>query len=352
MNDSHILIAYNEPVLPPGHPDAESERDIVGTVDTVRQTLADAGYPVRTFAIGRDLRPLLDHLHLERPDAVFNLFEGLADQTHTEITVAGLFEWLELPFTGSPLSAIALARDKVRTKHLLRGAGLTTAEFFMVENLPCPVSTLGWPVIVKPATQDASVGIEQASVVTSQRALAKRVKHVLERYGPPVLIERYVHGRELFVSLIQDPDQPKLPPEVLPLAEIAFLDNSPKYWPIYSYDAKWAEDSHEFRVTPLRCPVEMEPAALERIQIAAREAFRVIGLRDYARLDIRLTAEGVPYILEVNPNPFLNSLALINGLEALGRRHTDFLLGLVRAALARGPALAGVGVAGAAANEH
>ncbi len=339
MRHPQVLIIYNEPVLPADHPDAASEHDIVDTSLEILTTLADAGYPTRRLGFSHDPSVLLDELRRSPPDAIFNLFEGLATNTVTEISVVSLLEWLGVPFTGSPSFAIALGRDKVRTKYLLQGAGLPTPAFMVVEGGRCPRWGHPWPAIVKPACQDSSVGIEQASVVTSQAQLESRVEYVLERYGPPVLVEQFIAGRELHANYIEDPGeapgQTLLTP--LPLAEVRF-DYKPgyTYWPIYSYDAKWATDTEEFRATPL-VPVRDLPAEwAERVVRLGGEAFRLAGLRDYGRIDIRLTSEGEPYILEVNPNPYLGSVALRSGLEDMGRSHSKMIVGIAWAALARG----------------
>src|SRR6202035_5287419 len=125
---------------------------------------------------------LLDGLRRRRPDVVFNLFEGTADHGTTEAYVAGLLDWLHLPFTGSPFHTLCLARSKHLTKHLFQGAGLPTPAFFVVEELPVPECNLEWPVIVKPALQDASVGLDQGSVVTVQQGLNDRVASLLHSY--------------------------------------------------------------------------------------------------------------------------------------------------------------------------
>ena len=337
MSAPRVLVLHNEPVLPPDHHDFASENEIRETAAGVSRVLGEGGFDVRRLGVGRDPAVLLEGLQRERPDVVFNLFEGLATQAGTEATVVGLLEWLGVPFTGSPAAALALALDKYRTKQLLRGAGLPTPAALAVDRLPAPACPLGWPVIVKPARQDASVGIDQASVVTSQAQLERRCAWVVDRFGPPALVEQFVPGREFHVHLIEEPG-----PEpggrslcLLPPAEIVFLEQAPGYWPIYSYDAKWKADSHEYEVTPLRSPVLLEPGPTERLAELARRAYDLVGCRDYGRLDVRMTPEGEFFILEVNPNPFLNSKAVINGLAALGRSQTQFFLDLVRSALAR-----------------
>src|SRR5690242_12958130 len=136
MHPLRVLILYNEPVLSPNHPDAESEHEVLYTVDAVGATLAKAGFHVSRLGAHHDPGALLAGLRAEQPDVVFNLFEGTGDDGNTEAYVAGLLEWLDLPFTGSPSQTLCLARHKHLTKSLLRGAGLPTPEFFVVEDLP------------------------------------------------------------------------------------------------------------------------------------------------------------------------------------------------------------------------
>src|SRR5262249_8697476 len=121
VSPDRVLILYNEPVLPEDHPDADSEHEVLYTAGTVHKALAEAGYPVSRLAVCRDPGVLLAGIRAERPDVVFNLFEGLADDYDTEAHVAGLLEWLGVPFTGSPYHTLCLARNKHLTKHLLQG---------------------------------------------------------------------------------------------------------------------------------------------------------------------------------------------------------------------------------------
>lgn len=331
-----ILVLYNEPVLPTDHPHAGSEHDIYDTVADTAKILKAAGFDTAKLGINHDPRPLLDELKRNPPAAVFNLFEGLATRPETEVAAAALLEWLEVPFTGCPSACLALGRDKVRTKHLLAAVGLPTPEYVVVEELPVPRWRRGWPVIVKPAAQDASVGIDQDSVVTSQKQLAARVDHVLANFGPPALVERFVAGRELHVNMIDGPAAgPGRPPLVLPPAEIAFED-TPGRWPVYTFTAKWHEDSDEYRTAPLKAPVHLPAADFARLKAVGERAYRALGCRDYARIDVRMDAGGKFYILEMNPNPYLNSLALVNGLAAVGRTLEQLVVEMTLAAITRG----------------
>jgi D-alanine-D-alanine ligase len=338
MDLPRVLLIYNEPVLPRDHPDAPSEFDVVETAMGIEKILVDAGLPVRKLGFARDPADLLRELRDHPADVVFNLFEGLADQTETEISVAALLEWLNVPFTGSSSFAIALGRDKVRTKLLLQGAGLPTAPFAVVERLPVPVWPYRWPAIVKPACQDSSVGIDQNSVVENQADLDQRTGYLLDRYGPPILVEQFVFGREFHANIVEEPGLAPTSPAILsiPLSEVMFKCGPDLRWPIYTFAAKWDELSAEYKASPLLTPVWIEPELWERVQQVTQLAYKLIGLRDYGRVDLRLTDDGQPYILEVNPNPYLLSSMLVDGLAAIGRKHTRMMVDLVRLAASRG----------------
>jgi D-alanine-D-alanine ligase len=326
-----VVILFNEPILPATHPDADSEHEILYTAEAVQTTLAEAGYDVRRLGVGRDPAVLLSGLNQLRPDVVFNLFEGLADFGNTEAFVAGILDWLGVPYTGSPYQTLCMARSKHVTKHLLQGAGLPTPAFLVVEELPVPPCPIEWPVIVKPATQDASVGLDQGSVVTDQERLTERVALLLEAYGPPILVEQFVRGRELNVALIEAPEL-----RVLPISEILFTDTDPDYWPIVTYDAKWKPGSRDYEATPPLYPAVVSPRLAEKLGTLAKQAFRLLDCRDYARVDFRVRPGNRPYILEVNPNPDFSPMAgLAGGLGSAGLTHAQFTVDLVQRALAR-----------------
>ena len=339
MSKPRVLVLYNDPVLPTDHPDAGSEHDILDTVEGTAKTLAAAGFDAPRLAISYDPKPLLDELKRNPPDAVFNLFEGLATQPATEVSVAALLEWLNVPFTGCPSPALALGRDKVRTKYLLTAAGLPTPAYQVIDPALGKPGKWdgGWPAIVKPALQDASVGIDQGSVVTTQKELDARVRHLIRTYGPPVLVEAFVFGREFHANIIEEPDGGLT---MIPLAEIGFTDartaDRPGRWPVYTFTAKWDVDSTEYHNSPLLSPVYLPDEQFDRLRATGDRAFRLLGCRDYARLDVRMTEAGEFFVLEVNPNPYLDSLALVNGLNAIGRTYEGLVVGLALAAIARG----------------
>ena len=338
MPPIRVLVLYNEPVLNPGHPDFESEQQVVETVRGVSENLARAGYDVCHLGVSTNPRLLLDGLDELRPDVVFNLFEGVPDQGTTEAFVAGLLEWSGVAFTGSPSATLTLARSKHLCKYLFQGAGLPTPDFMVVESVPVLECRLRWPVIVKPAQEDASVGLDQGSVVVDQSALNDRVASLLKSYGPPVLVEEFIDGRELNVSMVETP---KL--RILPVSEVLFVSDGPGYWPIVTYDAKWRPGSRDYEATPPQYPANVEPNLAKVLGKIARKAFRLLGCRDYARCDFRVRPSGEPYLLEVNPNPDFNDLAgLAGSLKSAGLTHAEFTNNLVKMALLRGGAANGM----------
>ena len=250
MPSSHILVLYNLLTVPVDHPQAESEREVTDTADAVADTLAKAGYRVSRLAIGNDPRPLARALDEDRPDVVFNLFEGVAERGLTEAFCIGLLEWFGVAFTGCPLPAVVMAHDKPRAKLLFRAAGLPTPESQVIERLPAPICRLRWPVILKPASEDASVGLDQGSVVTDQPSFARRAEQLFEQFHAPVLAEQFISGRELNVALVEDPEL-----RILPISEIVFSSDMP--WPIVTYDAKWAYGSVDDLSTVPRCPANV-----------------------------------------------------------------------------------------------
>jgi D-alanine-D-alanine ligase len=330
-------VLYNEPQLPESDPDWASEAGILETVDAVAAALATQGHGVRRVAVGSSAAEIVDALAIgPATDVVVNLCEGLGGTGAGEANVAGLVELCGLPLTGSPSECLSLVRDKARTKWLLQGAGLPTAPFFYLaagERLPREglVALLAaGPCLVKPAKEDASLGISQQSVVTDLKALGRQVAVIQARYGD-VLIERYLPGREFNAGIVALGE-----PSLLPIAEIKFGGPAENPWQLVTYDAKWAPGSADYASTPVACPANVEPALAARVEQAALAAFRVTCCRDYARVDFRVDAGGEAYILEVNANPDLSpSAGFARGLSVAGLNYDDFIERLIQSAAAR-----------------
>lgn len=332
MRRERVLVLYNEPALPEDHPDYVSEIEVLDNVEAVRDALTGAGFEADTFAGPNDPQGLITGLRERAPDAVVNLYEGSATNNATEMYAAGVLEWLGVPYTGCSFHTLVLARSKHVAKRLFQAEGLPTSPFFVAENGPVTHCPINFPVIVKPAQQDASVGVDQNSIATDLDGLNRRITYLIEQFNQPVLIEEFIFGRELTVALVEMPEL-----RILPGTEVVFLRDEPGYWPILSYDAKWTRDNPEYDGTDYHFKADLAPELEAKIADISRRAFRLLGCRDYARVDFRIRkGDDQPIVLEVNPNPdFAPDRALANNLWAAGLGHTEFTIQLARNALAR-----------------
>jgi D-alanine-D-alanine ligase len=319
----------------------------VGTVaeemEAILAALSEPGpdgnpaYDVSVVNVRDDVHILLDAIARNQPDVVLNLVEYLNDDATHEALVAGLYELLGVSYTGNGPLALATCQNKHRTKILLAAAGLPTPRFLLAEKTPLPAGHgLRFPLIVKPAFEDASGGIEVTSVVRDEAALEAQINHVLVQFEMPALVEEYIDGREIYVSLLGRVNDR---PQIFPFFEIDFSDMPADRPKIVSFEGKWVEDSVEYRGTrPVRCE-GLTPAMRSHVADTAMAAFDAIELRDYARMDIRLTAEGTPYVIDVNPNCDLSDLAggFSKAARAGGLSYKDVILRIVSLALSRRP---------------
>jgi D-alanine-D-alanine ligase len=312
----------------------------VGTVqeemDALVGGLRDARFRVDVVNVEDDLDRMFSAIRFYRPDAVFNLVEYFRDDPAQEAYVAGLFEMMGVSYTGNRPITLATCQNKYRTKLLLEAAGLPTAEFFLASRSPVPADHgLEFPLIVKPAFEDASGGIEPDSVVMDHDALAARVAHVLSEFGTPALVEEYIEGREIHAAILGNS-----PPEVLPLFEMEFdaaADDSDWRPQIISFRAKWDPYHKDFysmdAVVP---PRDLDPVVEGYIRDVAVSAFQAVRGRDYARIDMRVDPEGQPFILEVNPNPDLvDGAAYAMCARAGGRSYPETVAAIGDLAVAR-----------------
>ncbi len=277
-----------------------SEIGVVEEMDDIKDALASLGYKTSVFNVDGDFFRLLDHLRSEKPDLVFNLVECVENEAIHEMNVAGVYELLKIPYTGAGPLALGTALNKPRVKELLSYHGIKTPKFqvFHPADKIALREDIGFPFIVKPSHEDASVGIADSSVVYTLNDLRKRVRYIFEEFEQPALVEQYIDGRELNVAILGYKN-----PIALPISEIDFSGLTEGMHKIVTYEAKWIHGSVEYDGTRGVCPAPLTPLQESKVKDIALRAHRIIGCRDYARVDFRLTKEGVPYVLEVNPNP-------------------------------------------------
>jgi D-alanine-D-alanine ligase len=270
-----------------------------GVMYAIHDALVAQGYASYLRGIhGRDVFEVLAKLSEDRPDLVFNLCESMEGDARNEPTLAGLLDLFGIPYTGADLLGLASCLHKQRAKDILLARGIPTPPYRFLESTDEDFSKLDYPWFLKLAHEDASVGITEANLVRTPEALRERTREMIAQYKQPVLAERYVEGREVNVTLIGNGSDV----QILPLHEIDF-SAMPKDRPrIISYAAKWDESHVDYAGTkpvPLR---DASPKLVAAVEGVARAAYIAMGLRDYGRVDLRVDAQGTPWVIDVNPN--------------------------------------------------
>jgi D-alanine-D-alanine ligase len=307
-------------------------------IEQITQCVRDGGFDAKSVNIRDNFDNLHDIVRAEKPDVILNLVEWFHDDIENETFVPALFELLGQSYTGNRPLALALCQKKPHAKSLLAAAGLPVPRGILVDLLQgkAPAELpLQYPLIVKPAFDDASGGIDAGSVVRDRKALDARVQLVVGEHKMPALIEEFIEGREIHCAILGK--QP------LPLYEMEFkagsVDNDGRPLPnIITYRAKWDPYSRDHYAMEGKCPVDdLDDATVHKIQAIALRAFAVLGCRDYARVDMRLrTDTNEPYILEVNPNPDLaDGCAFAQCVRASGRTYAQAIQEIVGFALDR-----------------
>lgn len=286
-------------------PQCGEARDILTDLETLEtaHSIADGlgvlGCGVTTAPVRceQDIPQAVEGLD-PRTTLIFNLCETLGGKSSDESTVPRWLDRLGFSYSGAAANTLDDCLDKSRTKARLSKLGVPTASYQVFHHPQEPVS-VPLPAIVKPVAEDCSLGITRDSVVWDEPALRRQVAYILDTYRQPALTEMFLDGREFNVGVWGNGTT-----HVLPIAEIDF-----SAWPehdlrVVNFDAKWNEDSREYWSMPVLCPAPIPAALARRIRRTALAAYQAMGCRDYARVDMR-EKDGIPYVLEVNPNPCL-----------------------------------------------
>jgi D-alanine-D-alanine ligase len=264
---------------------------------------------------------------------VFNLTESYAGDDTKEMNVAAYMDLLGLPYTGAGPHAHFLAQDKATAKkmfafHDIRTPFFATAYRGNIDH----AHDVKFPLIVKPQSEDGSIGIDAAAVVTGVKELMERVENVQNEFDSPALIEEYIEGREIYASVLGSYEKT----EVLPLVELD-LSKLPRGTPkIASRDVKFETDSKAYKLTKSTIAEDLDNATVQKLSETALAAYRAVKLRDYGRIDMRLTSEGEVYVIEANPNPWLSSKhEFAMAAKKSGRSYTQLIGEIVDMALER-----------------
>src|SRR5437773_2733322 len=266
-------------------------------------------------------------------DLVFNLTESYAGDDTKEMNVAAYMDLIGLPYTGAGPHAHFLAQDKATAKKMLHFHGIRTPYFATAYRGNIDhAHDVKFPLIVKPQSEDGSIGIDAEAVVNGVKELMERVEYVQNEFDSPALIEEYIEGREIYAAILGSYEKT----EVLPLVELD-LSKLPEGTPkIASRDVKFERQSRAYKLTKSKIAEDLDEATVQKLSETALAAYRAVKLRDYGRIDMRLTPEGEVYVIEANPNPWLSSKhEFAMAAKKSGRTYTQLIGEIVELALER-----------------
>lgn len=279
----------------------ENSRSHDMVVDQVAEALKENGHKVSILGVHGNLSKLIGGIRRRKPDLVFNLMEMFGKNVFGDIGVVGLLQLLEVPYTGGGPGEFYLQQDKALTKKLLAFENLRYPDF-AVFSPDADLETGGnlrLPLFVKPLRCDASIGIDGKSLVRDTREMMKRVLMIHEKVGDSALAEEYVEGREFHVGVLGNQD-----PQAFPPIEIDYSGLPAGKPRVLDAKAKWAEDSVEYKGTK-SILAEIPDELRARLHRVALEAYRALRVRDYGRIDLRLTEDGEIFVIEVNASCYL-----------------------------------------------
>jgi len=310
--------------------DGGSVRHLRQMIRRMARAMRSLGHKVTVVPIVGDLNSLQRKLRRLRPHVVFNQYDDVVHGALYEMRVAAFIPMLGFPMTGSPALGLGLSRFKHMALGLLKGAEIPIPPATTLIERLSDLNGRKWsyPLIVHPGQEHAGIGLGRDSVVFSLTALRQKVKDILHTYRQPVLVQRFLPGREFNVGILGGR---KL--RVLPLAEVDYSRLPEGIPPIMSYAAKYVASSVEFKRTRVICPAEVDPALGALIAGTAVKAFRAVAGWGYGRVDIRLDEESLPRVLEVNCNPCLDEgVGLARSAKTAGIGYPELLQSVIKAA--------------------
>jgi len=297
----HVTVLVDAAEITKDNPDFEIQPEVPTTEYHVISALRKLGHEVSVLGAVSDIGTIAGTLTEHSPDLVFNLTEAFDGDRRMDKNIAALLEMLDVPFTGTGAAGLMLCRDKRLCKELLSLHKIRVPRFFSVPwGSRIPVAkTVHYPLVVKPALEDSSEGISNASLVNNSAELQERARYMHERWQQPAIAEEYIDGRELYVGILGNKRLTVLPPR-----EFFFDSNGGAGPQLATYRVKWNEQYREKWNIRFGF-AELDQATLRNVGHVCKKVFRVLQLRDYGRIDLRLTHDNKVIILEANPNPDL-----------------------------------------------
>jgi D-alanine-D-alanine ligase len=265
-------------------------------------------------------------------DLIFNLTESYAGDDTKDMNIAAYLDLLDRQYTGAGPHSLYLAQDKALAKKIFAFHGIKTPYFATSYRGKLDHShDISFPLIVKPTSEDGSIGIDASSVVESVKELMEKIHYIHEEFDSPALIEEYIEGREIYAAVLGNEN-----PEVLPMVELD-LSKLPKGTPkIAGKEVKWDKETEAYKVTKSAVAEDLEESTVTRLSDTALSAYQALKLRDYGRIDMRLTKKGEVFVIEANPNPWLASTAeFAMAARKAGRNYSQLIAEIVDLARAR-----------------
>jgi D-alanine-D-alanine ligase len=283
------------------HLESESTSEYDAVVPQVVKALQQAGHKAAAFGVHADLKQLIGGLQRRKPDLVFNLMESFGDSQFGAVGVAGVLDLLQLPYTGGGPGELYLQEDKSLTKKLLSYEQLLYPDF-AVFSKDADLETGGnlrMPFFVKPLRMEASIGVDGKSLVRNAREMMERVVAIHEQVNDSALAEEFIDGREFYVGVLGNREPVAFPPIEMDFSGLA--EGAPR---VLDSKAKWDENSDEYKGTKAVL-AQIDDELKAKLQKVAIDAYRALRVRDYGRIDLRLTDAGEIYVIEVNASCYL-----------------------------------------------
>src|SRR5919106_1900249 len=338
MGKLKIVVLYDRVLVDDSEEQTASDKSpVVRTLDKkeveeeVAEVLTKLGHEPVMYELDGTQKSLLGLAKLEC-DLVFNLAESFADDDTADFKITAFLDLLGKKYTGTGPHGLMLAQDKAVAKKIFAFHGIHTPVFAKCFRGRLDFShDLHFPVIVKPAREDGSIGIEFSAVVNSIKELMERMDWLHAHFDSPVLIEEYIEGREMYVGVIGNDKPVALPVIELDLSKLP--EGTPR---IAAAEVKWGKGTKAYRDTKSAVATDLPEETVQNLQQTAIAAFQALEVRDYGRVDMRLQADGRIHVIEVNPNPWLSSRAeFVMAARKSGRTYTRLVEEIVDLAQAR-----------------
>ena len=338
MKKLRIAVLMHPTLVPPPTLDGHSEKEINDwkTEYDVVSTLRKAGHEVEPLGVQEELGPIRDLHQQWQPHCFFNLLEEFHGMVEFDHHVVSFLELLQAAYTGCGPRGLVLSRDKALAKKVVAYHRIRVPAFAVFprgHKVKRP-ARLAYPLIVKSLSQEASVGISQASIVDSDEKLAERVRFIHESVGTEALVEQFIEGRELYVCLLGNHRL-----KVLPVWELGFENLPPGAAAIATANVKHNPETQRRWGIVQHAAEGLDPALVQKLVRTSKRIYKLLGLDGYGRLDYRLSPQGELFFLEANPNPEIaQSEEFASAAESVGLHYPQLLQTIVKLGLSRRPA--------------